>query len=166
MDKYAPPASFEIPWLIKRNMAFMALALAFSGAGMQFAYGFGPLMIVQVTGSAGLAGLAVALIGLSRFAIAYPIGKVTDTYGRKLGILMGLVLAIAGALILGFSLSFSSPAMFIGGLFIFGMGMNASQQLRVAAADMVLPRMRSPALPCAAGPCSLDNIFPDSCRFL
>ena len=142
----AQPATLSIPWLIKRNMIFLALALAFGGAGMQYAYGFGPLMIVQLTGSAALAGLSVALIALSRFAIAYPIGKITDTYGRKLGVVMGLLLAIFGALVLGFSVGMKSPVMFIGGLFVFGMGMNASQQLRVAAADMAPPRMRAQAL--------------------
>ncbi len=146
MSSTSSPAGFEIPWLIKRNMIFLALALAFGGAGMQYAYGFGPLMIVQLTGSAGLAGVSVALIALSRFAIAYPIGKVTDTYGRKLGVLMGLSIAIIGALVLGFSVGMKSPAMFIGGLFVFGMGMNASQQLRVGAADMVPPRLRAQAL--------------------
>lgn len=146
MQHPAKPSVLHIPWIIKRNMIFLALALAFGGAGMQYAYGFGPLMIVQLTGSAGLAGVSVALIALSRFAIAYPIGKITDTYGRKLGVLMGLALAIVGAIALGLSIGMKSPAMFIGGLFVFGMGMNASQQLRVAAADMAPPRMRAQAL--------------------
>ncbi len=146
MNKSAPPVILEIPWLIKRNMIFLALALAFGGVGMQYAYGFGPLMIVQLTGSAGLAGVSVALIALSRFAIAYPIGKITDSYGRKLGVFLGLALAIVGALALGLSIGLKSPAMFIGGFFVFGMGMNASQQLRVAAADMVPPRIRAQAL--------------------
>jgi MFS family permease len=135
-----------MPWLIKRNMILLALALAFGGAGMQYAYGFGPLMIVQLTGSAGLAGVSVAIIGASRFAIAYPIGKITDTYGRRLGVVMGLVLAIFGAVALGLSMGWKSPVLFVAGLFVFGMGMNASQQLRVAAADMAPPRMRAQAL--------------------
>lgn len=39
-----------------------------------------------MTGSAGLAGLSVGLIGLSRFLVLYPVGKITDSYGRKPGI--------------------------------------------------------------------------------
>lgn len=146
MKQTPNPATLTVPWLIKRNMIFLSLALAFGGAGMQYAYGFGPLMILQLTESAALAGLSVALIAMSRFAIAYPIGKVTDTYGRKLGVMMGLALAIFGALALGFSVSIKSPAMFIAGFFVFGMGMNASQQLRVGAADMAPPRLRAQAL--------------------
>lgn len=113
---------------------------------MSFAYGLGPLMVVGLTGSAGLAGLSVSLIGLSRFLMSYPIGKITDTFGRKPGILLGLVMALIGAITLGLSQTVESIAVFIAGLLIFAMGMNAAQQLRVAATDMFLPHMRAQAL--------------------
>ncbi len=135
-----------VPKLIKRNTALIALSMSFSGAGMQFAYGFGPLMVVSLTGSSGLAGLSVGLIGLSRFLVAYPIGKITDTYGRKPGIHFGLFLALIGTLVLAYSMYVQSIAVFAAGLLVFGMGMNASQQMRIAAADMYPPRMRAQAL--------------------
>jgi MFS family permease len=139
-------AEFRVPPLIKRNTALFALSQTFTGAGSQFAYGLGPLMVTALTGSAALAGLSVGLIGLSRFLVAYPVGKITDTFGRKPGILLGLVLALAGAVILGFSMRWRSPAMFVGGMLVFGMGMNAAQQLRVAATDMFPPHLRAQAL--------------------
>jgi MFS family permease len=123
-----------------------ALSQSFTGAGMSFAYGLGPLMVIGLAGSASLAGLSVCLIGLSRFLVSYPIGKITDTYGRKPGILLGLVLALLGSVILGLSMIFQSLGLFVGGLLIFAMGMNAAQQLRVAATDMFLPHMRARAL--------------------
>src|SRR5215204_4972836 len=133
------PAIVRIPALIKRNMALFALSQSFTGAGMQFAYGLGPLMVIGLTGSASLAGLSVSLIGFSRFVVSYPIGKITDTYGRKPGILLGLILALVGSLVLGTSLTFRSPALFV-------LGMYGAQQLRVAATDMFLPHMRAQAL--------------------
>jgi len=139
-------ADFKIPRLIKRNVTLFALSQSFTGAGMQFAYGFGPLMVVNLTGSAALAGLSVALLGLSRFFISYPIGKITDTYGRKPGILLGLTLGLIGALIVGWSMLLFSFPVFVGGMFVFGMGMNAAQQLRVAATDMFPPWHRAQAL--------------------
>src|SRR5688500_3833390 len=93
-----PPAP-RIPALIKRNTILFALSQSFTGAGMQFAYGLAPLMVVALTGSASLAGLSVGLIGLSRFLVAYPVGKISDTYGRKPAILLGLGLALVGALV-------------------------------------------------------------------
>lgn len=137
---------FVIPALIKRNTALFALAQSFTGAGMQFAYGFGPLMVLALTGSAGLAGLSVALIGFSRFLIAYPIGQVTDRLGRKPGIFLGLTIALIGALTLGTSMVTMNFAIFVVGILIFGMGMNAAQQLRVAATDMFPPNFRAQAL--------------------
>lgn len=113
---------------------------------MQFAFGLGPLMVVAITGSATWAGLSVALLGLSRFLVAYPIGKVTDTYGRKPGIQLGLVLALVGGLVVGWSMNLKSFAALFIGMLIFGMGMFAAQQLRVAATDMFVPRLRARAL--------------------
>lgn len=136
----------RIPALIKRNMVLFALSQSFTGAGMQFAYGLGPLMVIGLTGSASLAGLSVSLIGFSRFLVSYPIGKITDTYGRKPGILLGLVLALVGSVVLGLSLTFRSPALFVLGMLVFAMGMYGAQQLRVAATDMFLPHMRAQAL--------------------
>ena len=114
---------------------------------MQFTYGFGPLMVIALTGSASLAGLSVGLVGLSRFFVSYPVGKITDALGRKPGILMGLG---AGARSARSSSAVDdaskASALFVVGMLIFGMGMNASQQLRVAATDMFPPQHRAQAL--------------------
>jgi len=142
----ASPPPFRVPSLIKRNITLFALSQSFTGAGMQFTYAFGPLMVIALTGSASLAGLAVGVIGLSRFFIAYPVGQIADRFGRKPAILLGLVLGLVGALVVGLSMSFQSFAIFIVGLTIFGMGMNGAQQLRVAATDMFLPHHRAQAL--------------------
>ena len=72
-----------IPALIKRNTALLALSQSFIGAGTQLAYGIGPLMVLAVTGSASLAGLTVGLFGVSRFLVSYPIGQITDRFGRN-----------------------------------------------------------------------------------
>jgi MFS family permease len=138
--------SQKIPSLIKRNVALFSISQSFTGAGMQFSYGFGPLMVVSLTGSAGLAGLSVALIGISRFIVAYPMGKITDAYGRKPGIFFGLCLALVGALTLGTAMVVQSIAVFVIGLLAFGMGMNGAQQMRVGATDMFPPSMRGQAL--------------------
>jgi MFS family permease len=142
----AASARPPIPRLIKRNTALVALSQSFSGAGMPLAYGIGPLMIVTITGSAGLAGLSVGLFGLSRFLVSYPIGKVTDAYGRKPGIQLGLAVALAGALIVAWSMSLQNIVVLTAGLLVFGMGMAAAHQLRVAVADMFPPSLRAEAL--------------------
>jgi len=136
----------HVPPLIKRNTFLFALSQCFTGAGMSMGYGIGPLMVVALTGSASLAGLSVGLFGLSRFVVAYPVGKISDAYGRKPGIMLGLLLALTGSLALWLSMSVASAWLLALGMLLFGMGMNAAQQMRVAATDMYPPTMRAQAL--------------------
>jgi MFS family permease len=140
------PVSVSVPPLIKRNTTLFALAQSFNGAGMQLAYGLGPLMVLALSDSPSLAGLSVALLGISRFLVAYPVGKIMDTYGRKPGILLGQALGLVGAVIVGLSMSAHSVMLLVGGMLVFGMGMSAAQQMRVAATDMFPPHMRARAL--------------------
>jgi MFS family permease len=135
-----------IPPLIKRNTWLLALSQSFIGAAAQLAYGIGPLMVIAVTGSASLAGLTVGLFGISRFLVSYPTGKITDTFGRKPGILFGQGLTIVGSVATGFAMLAQSPWGLVAGMVLFTMGVSAAQQLRVAAADMYPPRMRGLAL--------------------
>jgi MFS family permease len=137
---------YTIPPLIRRNIALFALSQSFTGAGIQFAFGFGPLMVIALTGSASLSGIFVGLLGLSRFFVAYPIGRITDRHGRKPGIQLGLALALAGAVWVGVAMAMLSFVGVVLGALLFGMGYNASQQLRVAATDMVPPQRRAEAL--------------------
>ena len=130
MQEQSPqPAAFVTPPLIKRNIILFALSQSFNGAGMQLAYGMGPLMVLALTSSAALAGLSVALIGLSRFLVAYPTGRIMDAYGRKPAILLGLTLALFGAVALAASMEIGSLALLVGGLLVFAMGMSAARQL-------------------------------------
>lgn len=117
-----------------------------SGSGFSFAFGLGPLMVIALTGDATWSGLAVGMMGLSRFLVAYPSGKITDAYGRNPGVLFGLLLGLIGSLVMGVSMGMKSFAVLVAGMLVFGMGMNAAQQLRVAATDMFPPRMRAQAL--------------------
>jgi MFS family permease len=140
------PLAAQIPGLIKRNMALFTLSQSFVGAAVQLAYGIGPLMVIALTGSASLAGVTVALFGISRFLVSYPVGKVTDSYGRKPGVQLGLGLTLGGTIIVGVSMLLHSIVGLLAGMLLFGMGFNAAQQSRVAAADMVPPRLRAQAL--------------------
>jgi MFS family permease len=146
VHKPLAPSASAIPPLIRRNTALFALSQSFIGAGTQLAYGIGPLMVLAVTGSAALAGLTVGLFGVSRFLVSYPVGKITDTFGRKPGILFGQGLALVGTVASGLAMLAESAVGLTLGMLVFAMGVSAAQQLRVAAADMYPPRMRGLAL--------------------
>ena len=146
MHKPVPRAFGGIPPLIRRNTWLFALSQSFVGAGTQLAYGIGPLMVIAVTGSASLAGLTVGLFGISRFLVSYPVGRITDHYGRKPGILFGQGLAMIGTFCTGLAMLAGSAIGLTLGMVIFASGISAAMQLRVAATDMYPPRQRGLAL--------------------
>ena len=105
-----------------------------------------PVMIVRLSGTDALLGFAVASLGISKFLAAYPVGQVTDRYGRIAGLLLGNSVCLVGSLVLGISVLLWSLPLLIAGLLVFGIGIAGSQQLRLAAADMYPPNRRAEGL--------------------
>ncbi len=136
----------KIPPLIRRNTFLLALAQAFVGSGTQLTSVLTPIMVQVLINSPVLFGLGTSLQGVGRLLVAYPIGYVTDRFGRRIGLAIGQSLCLIGALLLSVSMYEKSLVLFIVGALIFGLGIGAGQQLRLAAADMYLPRRRGEGL--------------------
>ncbi|MDO8674040.1 MAG: MFS transporter, partial [Dehalococcoidia bacterium] len=138
--------TFKIPRLVKRNTIMLALSQALVGVGTQMVPTLGPLLSVELLGTAALAGAGISIVGISRLLVAYPMGKIMDIYGRRAGLVLGLVVAIIGTILTGLSVIWHSFPVFILGMLIFGLGIGAAQQLRLAAADMYPPSRRAEGL--------------------
>ena len=131
------------PALIRRNTIYLALAQMFVGTGTLFTGSMGPLMIESLLGSPLLVGLSTAVVAGSRFIASYSFGLVTDRFGRRSGLFLGLGLGLAGALVIGTAMQARWFPGVITGMVIFSMGMNGVQQLRLAAAEMYPPSRRA-----------------------
>jgi MFS family permease len=138
--------SISVPPLIRRNTLLLAATQAFVGTGTQLVPTLGGIMIERLLGSLALAGLGTSLLYFARLLIAYPIGWVMDTYGRKVGLMMGLALSLIGAVGVGLAMLWGSFPVFVAAMLVFGLGVGAGQQLRTAAADMYLPERRAEGL--------------------
>ena len=140
------------PYIVKKNTALLASSQAFSGAGGQMVPTLAPVLVVQMINNASLAGIGTSITGLSRLIIAYPIGRLTDAFGRRSGVVLGLLLTGCGAGITGTAAILSNFPILLIGLLVMGLGTGAVQQLRVAAADMYPPSRRAEGLvACATG---------------
>lgn len=136
-----------IPAIIKRNARLLTAAEAFTGTGQQMVPTLGAIMVLQLTGSAALAGLASSMSGLTRVLASYPSGKLADRFGRKPVLVLGLLLTFAGAIGLGTSVVLSSFPVFVAAMFTFGIGNGTSQQQRrLSAADLYPPSRRAQGL--------------------
>lgn len=138
--------SLTIPALIRRNTLLIAASQAFVGTGTQVIPALGAVVMERVFSAVALAALPTSLMGVSRTLVAYPTGRITDVYGRKPGLVFGLALALVGTVAVGLAVVWASLALFVGGVLVFGMGIGAAQQLRVAATDMYPPQRRAEGL--------------------
>jgi MFS family permease len=135
-----------VPRIIKRNTMLLAATQAFVGMGTQMMPALGPIIVMQIMGTATLAGLSTSMTSLSRILIAYPIGWVADTLGRRPALFIGQSLCLLGTFTLGAAVFGSSLPLFVAGILIFGLGQGAGQQLRLAAADLYPPARRAEGL--------------------
>ena len=145
-ESAAPSARLPIPALVRRNTLLLAASQAIGGIGGQMIPSIAPVMIVRLSGTDALLGLAVASMGISKFLAAYPIGQVTDRYGRIAGLLLGNAVCLLGSLVLGVAVLVWSLPLLVAGLLVFGVGVAGTQQLRLAAADMYPPNRRAEGL--------------------
>lgn len=137
----------KIPALIRRNTIFLTLAEMFVGTGQQMVPTLGSIVIYGFLGSATFAGISSSLIGLTRVIVSYPSGYLADRYGRKPVLLLGMALGLVGAIGMGAAVVWSSLALYLLGLLIFGIGAGTSQQQRrLAATDMYPPARRGEGL--------------------
>jgi hypothetical protein len=134
------------PSIVKRNTLLLAASQAFVGVGNQMVPTLGAIIVARLLGSAHLAGMATSALRVSRFLVSYPIGRVADLYGRRVAVVLGLLLGLAGAVSIGLSVLLGSFALFLAGILVFGAGVSAGYQLRVAAADMYPPSQRAQGL--------------------
>ncbi len=135
-----------IPPLVRRNTLYLAAAQACVGIGNQMVPTLGALMVIHLLGSATFAGAASGILGGCRLISSYPTGQITDAYGRKAGLFLGLGLSMIGSLTVGLAMMRESAGLFLLGLVAFGVGVGAVQQLRLAAADMYPPSRRAEGL--------------------
>lgn len=132
---------YGIPPLIRRNTLLVAGAQMCVGAGLGVIPTLGALMVVRLLGSPAYAGLALGTLGVSRFLVAYRVGVLADRLGRRPTFAIALAVAVAGALGAGWGMAAGSFPLFMVGVLVFGLGVGAGLQLRVAATDM-FPRER------------------------
>ncbi|WP_241476980.1 MFS transporter [Meiothermus ruber] len=135
-----------IPAQVRKNTWLLAITQAINGAGIQLVPTFGAIQVVMLLGNAAFAGLATSLLSLARVMTAFYVGRMTDRRGRKAGLYLGLWLALVGALLIGTATLLGSFALFCAGALVFGSGVGAVQQMRVAAADMYPPSRRAEGL--------------------
>ena len=92
------------------------------------------------------AGVPSTLVVIGAAMIAYPIGRLMDKVGRRIGLSIGYVLGITSSLVAGFGVINESLPIFLAAVFGLGLTRGVLSQGRYAAAEASPPRQRARAI--------------------
>ncbi len=112
------------------------------GVGLSAGIAVGALLAEEVSGSARWAGLGGTFQVLGAALIAVPMVRLMAARGRRPGLVLGYVLALAGALGLVVSGIIGSFALLLVASLLFGGATASNNQARYAATDLALPAHR------------------------
>lgn len=99
-----------------------------------------PIISAHLSGSDSAAGVPPTMTMLGRAVAAYPVGWLMDRTGRRIGLSLGYIFAIVGALLSVLSITTwpSFVGFCMGGL-LMGMGRGVIEQTRFIAAEIFPP---------------------------
>jgi len=130
----------------RRTVGVLAAGVAIGGLGVTIGITVGGLLARQVAGSDAAAGLGQTASVLGAALVAVPLARVSDRYGRRVGLALGYGVAVLGAAVVVVAAGVSSLPLLLAGLLLFGAATSSGLQARYAAADLAEPGHRSRAL--------------------
>lgn len=123
----------------RRTVGTLALVQVVGGIGNGAGLAVGALLIEDVTGSAGWAGMAVVAMTLGAAAFTVPLSNFAVHRGRRPALTAGWLGGSLGALAVVAGAELSSLPLLLLGFCLFGASTAANLQSRFAAADRAEP---------------------------
>lgn len=132
--------------LYKRTLLIIVISQIFGGAGLAAGITVGALLAEDMLGTNAFAGVPVALFTLGSAGAALMIGRLSNRYGRRIGLSMGFIAGGIGAI--GVVLAALSNSIFVlfFSLLIYGAGTATNLQARYAGTDLATDKQRARAI--------------------
>ncbi len=130
----------------KRTLAVVVMSQVLGGAGLAAGVSVGALLAKEMLGAESLAGLPVALFTLGSAAAAFSIGRLTQRWGRRVGLGVGFTVGGLGAVGVVVAASSANVALLLVALFVYGAGTATNLQARYAGTDLADPARRATAI--------------------
>ncbi|WP_260682006.1 MFS transporter [Alkalicoccobacillus porphyridii] len=132
--------------LFKRSLLIVSLSQMFGGAGLTAGITVGALLAQQMLGTEAVTGLPTALFTLGSALAAFSVGRLTQRYGRRLGLITGFGLGGVGAIGVVVAAILNSPLLLFLSLFVYGSGTATNLQARYAGTDLAETKERGTAI--------------------
>ncbi|MFC3899765.1 MFS transporter [Aliicoccus persicus] len=132
--------------LYKRTLIIVMLSQVFGGAGLAAGITVGALLAGDMMGDESVTGLPAALFTLGSAAAALIVGRMSNRFGRRLGLSLGFITGGMGAaLVVLAAVIHNIPLLFIA-MFIYGSGTATNLQARYAGTDLATKKQRGTAV--------------------
>jgi MFS family permease len=136
----------DIPRLARKITLTLFTAMSLGSAGFLVAATVNTIVGAEISGNPALAGLPAAFFTLGTAISAFLLGFVMDRFGRRWGMVIGLVLGLFGTLVAGVAIGIVSFPIFLAGMAFSGAARASLQLGRFAAAEVHPPGQRGRAI--------------------
>jgi MFS family permease len=122
--------------LQRRVLTVVVISQIFGGAGLAAGITVGALLARDMLGSTSFSGLPVALLTGGSAAAALLIGRASQRWGRRPGLVAGYAAGAAGGAGITAAAAFDSVPLLLVSFVVFGSGTATNLQARYAGADL------------------------------
>lgn len=143
-ERFVEPAARDA--LQRRTLRVVVASQVLGGAGLAAGVTVGALLAEQMLGSQQLAGVPAALMTTGAAVSAFLVGRVTQRYGRRVGLAGGFAAGGLGGLGVVAAAAVGSVPLLLVAFLVYGAGTATNLQARYAGTDLALPDRRGTAI--------------------
>jgi MFS family permease len=132
--------------LYKRTLIIVVLSQIFGGAGLAAGITVGALLAKEMLGADSVSGLPTALFTLGSAGAALMVGRISQRFGRRLGLAAGFLMGGLGAIGVIIAAVTNSILLLFTSLLIYGAGAATNLQARYAGTDLANSSQRAKAI--------------------
>ncbi|WP_204670743.1 MFS transporter [Gracilibacillus alcaliphilus] len=132
--------------LYKRILIIVVISQIFGGAGLAAGLTVGALLAEEMLGTNAYAGISAALFTLGSAGAALAVGRLSNRYGRRMGLTIGFTAGGFGSASVVVAALTNNIFLLFVSLFIYGAGTATNLQARYAGTDLATSKQRGTAV--------------------
>ncbi|MHA3685186.1 MFS transporter [Leucobacter sp. HY1910] len=129
--------------LQRRTIVVLSAATILGGLGVGAALSVGSLLLAEVSGNDAISGLASAMFSAGTAAAGVPLARVAMRHGRRRALVIGSLVAFAGAVVAIIGAAIGVWPVLALGLGMLGVASAVQLLSRFTATDLAAPRRRA-----------------------
>lgn len=132
--------------LYRRTLVIVVLSQIFGGSGLAAGITVGALLAQDMLGTDSFTGVPTALFTLGSAGAALLVGRLSERFGRRVGLAAGFLAGGFGAIGVVVSAITNNILLLFVSLLIYGSGGATNLQARYAGTDLASPKQRATAI--------------------